>query len=389
MEQGILDALPEAAVIKLPVADGGEGTVDVIVNAAGGRYYALEVAGPLGEPVMARFGVVEGPRQTFGGADMVDGADTVDGSKDTVRTAVIEMSSASGLTLVPKERLNPLAATTYGTGQLIKAALDQGCRRILIGIGGSATNDGGAGMAQALGVRFLDAGGKELPFGGGSLGALNRIDITRLDPRITECEIIVGSDVGNPLCGPSGASAVFGPQKGAKPEMVRILDASLYNYGTIIREQLGVDVLEVPGAGAAGGLGAGLLAFLSARMRRGIDIVLEAIQFEKHTREADLVITGEGRTDAQTAYGKAPAGVAALAKRYNKPVVCISGGVGPDADALLKSGIDVIVGAVQLPMTLEEAMGSAAESIRYTVAHTMRTLLIPGKYFTGTQDDSR
>ncbi|MDQ6420413.1 glycerate kinase [Paenibacillus sp. LHD-117] len=354
MEKGILDVLPQAAVIKLPIADGGEGTVDAIVNATGGQLHQVEVLGPLGEPVTATFGV------------MGDG-----------QTAVVEMASASGLLLIAKDRLNPLRTTTYGTGQLIQAALDQGCRRIVIGIGGSATNDGGAGMAQALGVRFFNDQGSELSYGGGELISLSRVDVSGLDPRVADCEIIVASDVTNPLCGPEGASFVFGPQKGATPEMAQRLDDGLRNYGRVIHERLGIDVRNVPGAGAAGGLGAGLIAFLSARMSRGIDIVLEAIEFEKRVQEADLVITGEGRTDSQTAFGKAPAGVAALAKKYNKPVICVSGGISLDTKALHEAGIDVIIGATQSPMSLEEAMANASDWIRHAVASVIRTSLLP------------
>lgn len=357
MEQGILEALPEAQVYKIPIADGGEGTVEAIVTAAGGEYRELEVKGPLGEPVKAVYGIL---------ADR--------------QTAVIEMAAASGITLIPKEQLNPLLTTTYGTGELIREALNQGCTRMIIGIGGSATNDGGVGMAQALGVRFLDEAGREVPLGGGNLDLIHKIDDSGMDPRIGDCEFIIASDVTNPLCGPDGASAVFGPQKGATPEMVELLDRNLLHYSKLISEQLGIHVAELPGGGAAGGLGAGLMAFLHAKMARGIDIVLEAAKFDEFVQEADLVITGEGRTDAQTAFGKTPAGVAMLTKKYNKPVVCVSGAVTTEVQPLYDLGLDVIVGATQAPMKLDEAIENAPALIRHAVASVVRAVMIPDKY---------
>lgn len=359
MEQGVLEALPDAHVCKIPIADGGEGTVEAIVGAAGGEYRKATVMGPLGDPVEAVYGI------------LADG-----------RTAVIEMAAASGLTLIPKERLNPLMTTSFGTGQLIREALDQGCRRIIIGIGGSATNDGGAGMAQALGVRFLDNTGKELPegIGGGALGGISAIRTDRLDSRVKDCEFIIASDVTNPLCGPDGASAVFGPQKGATPEMVERLDAGLAHLSRLAEEQLGFRMDGPPGGGAAGGLGAGLMAFLQARMARGIDIVLEAARFEHWVKDADLVITGEGRTDAQTAFGKTPAGVALMTKKYNKPVVCISGAVTTEVQPLYELGLDVIVGATQAPMQLDDAIQNAPALIRHAVSSVVRAVLIPSKY---------
>jgi glycerate 2-kinase len=356
MEQGIKEALPDAEVIRIPLADGGEGTVEAVVNATNGQLHQVEAIGPLGETVTAVIGILG------------DGL-----------TAVVEMAEASGLMLVPKERLNPLVTTTFGTGQLIKAALDRGCRKIIIGIGGSATNDGGVGMAQALGVHFYNDKNEEISFGGGQLGQISRIDTSGIDPRIAECEFMIASDVTNPLCGPEGASAVFGPQKGATKDMVHILDQGLLHLSTVIRQQLGVDIANVRGAGAAGGLGAGLMAFLSARMDRGIDIVLEAVQFEKWVEQADLVITGEGRTDAQTAFGKTPIGVAAMAKKWNKPVVCISGGISSDVMSLYDLGLDVIIGATQSPMTLENAISNGPALIRHAASSVMRMLLLSSK----------
>jgi glycerate kinase len=322
MEEGILDVLPEAEVVKIPIADGGEGTVEAIISAVGVQYREQQVTGPLGKPVIAVYGVL-----------------------DDCNTAIIEIASASGLPLMTPERLNPLHTTSYGTGQLIQAALDQGCRKMIIGIGGSATNDGGVGMAQALGIRFLDNRGDEIGFGGGELNRIKTIDMTGIDERISSCEFTVASDVKNPLCGPNGASAIFGPQNGATPEMVPILDNGLFHLSQLLCKQLGLDLSTVEGAGAAGGLGFGLMAFLNASMHRGIDIILEITKFEEIVQHADLVITGEGRTDEQTAFGKTPAGVASIAKKYNKPVVCISGGIALELQPLHNIGLDAIIGA--------------------------------------------
>ena len=290
IREGFRAVYPDADYVLLPVADGGEGTVDALVAATGGRRVARRVVGPLGDEVEAFYGV------------------TGDGG-----VAVIEMAAASGLELVPPPLRNPLVTTTFGVGELIRAALDDGARRFVIGIGGSATNDGGAGMVQALGVRLIDAGGGELPRGGGALAGLEDIDVSGLDPRLTECSIEVACDVDNPLVGPNGASAVFGPQKGATPELVRILDASLAHYAAVVERTLGKPVADMPGAGAAGGLGAGLYAFLGARLRPGTEIVMAAVDMDLVVRDADLVITGEGRLDSQTIHGKTPIGVAAVA----------------------------------------------------------------------------
>jgi len=329
---------PDAQIDQVPVADGGEGTVDALVRATGGQFMDAVVAGPLGEPVTARFGVLG------------DG-----------RTAVIEMAAASGLPLVPPHQRDPLRTTTRGTGELIRQALDAGCRRIIVGLGGSATNDGGAGMAQALGVRLLDESGRELPPGGAALADLAQIDVAGLDPRVRETEFVVACDVDNPLCGPRGASRVFGPQKGATPAMIDELDRALARYAQVIRRDLGVDVADRPGAGAAGGLGAGMMAFCHAVLRPGAAIVLEAVGLERYVREADLVITGEGRLDGQSARGKAPVAVARLAKRWGKPVVAVGGSLGPDVEQLYAEGIDALVAITPGPMALEEAIARADE----------------------------
>jgi glycerate kinase len=340
IEKGIKQVFPQAEVIKLPIADGGEGTVEALVTATGGQFMHQEVVGPLGNKVIAVWGI------------MGDGD-----------TAVIEMAAASGLPLVPKDKKDPRITTTYGTGELIKAALDKGIKKIIIGIGGSATNDGGSGFAQALGVKFLDATGCELPYGGAALAKLETVDISLLDARLKDTEIMVACDVDNPLCGPRGASAVFGPQKGASPEAVAELDAALQHFSGKVKTATGKDVADCPGAGAAGGLGAGLLFFTEAKLRPGIEIVLEAIEFENVVKSAELVITGEGRTDFQTAYGKAPVGVAKLAKKYNVPVVCIAGGLGQGYEDVLKQGIDALTSTVPGPMTLDECIQRGAELI--------------------------
>lgn len=344
IERGILKAAScvgvKVDVDKVPMADGGEGTVEAIICAAGGRIVRTKVLDPLGRETDSFFGLLP------------DG------------TAVIEMAAASGLNLLKPEERNPMKTTTYGTGQLIKAALDYGSRKLIIGIGGSATNDGGVGMAQALGVSFLDAKGKEIGFGGGELSKIAKIDVSRLYPRAKEAEIVVACDVKNMLCGPQGASAVYGPQKGATPEMVKILDENLRHLAWIIKRDLGKDVLEVPGSGAAGGLGAALIAFLDARMKPGIEIVMEIARFEERIKDADIVITGEGSTDSQTLYGKVPLGIGRMACKWRKPVVCISGSLKRGYEALYAEGITAFFGITSGPMTLEEAMEGGGRTSR-------------------------
>lgn len=354
---GIRQVMPEAQIEEVPVSDGGEGLVEALVGATGGKIIDWEVTGPLGEKVGAGFGLLGGG----------------EGS-----TAVIEMAAASGLALVPFERRNPLLTTTYGTGELIRAALNAGCRRIIVGIGGSATNDGGAGMAQALGIKLVDSDGNPIPPGGGGLGQLQHIDASGVDPRVGESEILVASDVTNPLCGPQGAAAVYAPQKGATPEMVRELDRGLSRLAEVIRQDLGVEVADIPGAGAAGGLGAGLIAFLGAEIRPGIELVLEIVDLEKKIAGAQLVFTGEGQINFQSAYGKVPVGVARLAKRYGLPVVAIVGSVGSGAEAVYEKGIDAIVSIMNRPMTLEEALvkDRAAQLLADASARTMMLLKI-------------
>lgn len=352
--RGILRVFPDAQVFKAPMADGGEGTVEALVAATDGEILHESVIGPLGEAVTAHWGVLG------------DG-----------QTAVIEMASASGLPLVPKEKRDPRITTTYGTGQLMKAALDRGLRKMIIGIGGSATNDGGSGMATALGVRFLDSAGKQLSPGGAALAQLAEIDLQKVDARLKDAEVTVACDVDNPLCGPKGASAVYGPQKGATPEMVKELDAALKNFSEFARRATGKDMAEYPGAGAAGGLGAGLLFFTNALLRPGVEIVIEATGLNSLTQTVDLVITGEGATDFQTAFGKAPVGVAGVAKKHGKPVVCLSGSLGPGAEDVLQHGIDAIMSVVPRPMSLEECMKNG-EALLEQAAERLARLLRTG-----------
>lgn len=335
ISQGIKRVYPNAETRVIPMADGGEGTVEAIVKATQGKKIYTTVNSPLGEQVEAPIGLLP------------DG------------TAVIEMAAASGLPLVSVEKRNPLLTTTYGTGELIKKALDLGAKEILIGIGGSATNDGGAGMAQALGVKFLDEKGQELSWGGGALSKLKKIDMSNVDPRLSSVKITVMCDVDNPLCGLKGASYVFGPQKGATPEMVKILDSNLAHFAQIIKEQIGIEVAEVPGAGAAGGLGAGLMAFLGAKLKSGVEAILDVVGFEEMASNVDLVITGEGRIDAQSLHGKVPYGIAKRAAKFDKPVIAIVGSIGPGAESLYERGINSIMTIVNGPMTLEDSLAKA------------------------------
>jgi len=339
---GVERALPDAAVVRVPMADGGEGTVRALVEATGGRIVRERVTGPLGEPVDAFFGVLG------------DG-----------RTAVVEMAAASGLPLVPAHRRNPMVTTTRGTGELILRALDCGCRTVIVGIGGSATNDGGAGMAQALGVALLDADGREIGPGGGELIRLRSIDMSGLDPRVRQAKFVVACDVDNPLVGPRGASAVYGPQKGASRDQVAALDEALRHFARVIQEQLGVAIAELPGAGAAGGLGGGLVAFADAALKAGVEIVLDAVQFREKARGADLVITGEGAIDHQTAFGKVPAGVARAAKEFGVPVVAVAGSVSTRARELHDIGIDAVFSCTLRPMTLEDALARTREALEF------------------------
>ena len=351
--RGVQVVFPEAEIAIVPVADGGEGTVQALADATGGVIVERVVTGPLGEPVTAFLGMLG------------DG-----------RTAAIEMAAAAGLPLVPPERRDPRITTTYGVGELILAALEMGSRHFIIGIGGSATNDGGAGMAQALGVSLADAHGQEIERGGAALARLEHISLDGMDARLQASTFDVASDVTNPLCGLAGASAVYGPQKGATPEMVAQLDAALAHYAEVIERDLGLSVRDIPGAGAAGGLGAGLLAFLRATLRPGAQIVLEAVNLEEQLRGADLVITAEGQIDEQTAYGKTVGAVAALAKKNGIPVLALAGGLGERYQEVYALGVDAVVALSSRPMTLEYAMEHAAELAGDAIERACRLLRV-------------
>lgn len=351
MEKGLRKIYPDASYIHVPMADGGEGTVQSLVDASSGIIHRKEVSGPLGQPVMAQYGILG------------------DGT-----TAAIEMASASGIHLVTPDSRDPLRTTTYGTGELIRACLDLGIRKIIIGIGGSATNDGGTGMAEALGAKFLDAQGQPLARGGGDLNKLAHIDVSGLDPRLQEVELIVACDVTNPLCGEHGASRVFGPQKGATPEMVQLLDANLSHYAEVVKQQLGKDIRDVPGAGAAGGLGAGLLIFTQAVLRKGIEIVIEYTGLQGKLDDADVVFTGEGGIDFQTKFGKTPYGVAQAAKEAGKPVIAIAGYVGEGIDTLYTEGIDAVFGIVPGAADLDKLLREGPENVERTMENIARVL---------------
>lgn len=346
---GVSRACPEAETVLVPMADGGEGTVDAMVAATSGQRIERTVTGPLGDPVDAVYGVLG------------DG-----------ETAVIEMAAASGFALVPPARRDPRAATTYGTGELVRDALDRGVTHIIAGIGGSATNDAGAGMAQALGYRFLDAEGAGLPPGGAALARLARIDAGEKHPRLATCRVSVACDVTNPLCGPRGASQVYGPQKGASPEEAAELDAALSHFAEVAAEAFGKDVRDMPGAGAAGGLGAGLALFAGAELREGALLVAEACGLEAAVEGADLVLTGEGRLDAQTLHGKAPAAVAASARKHGVPAVAVAGALQPGYEALYQQGLTAAFSLCPGPMPPSEAISRAEELLSATAESIMR-----------------
>lgn len=351
IEQGFREIWPDADYVKLPVADGGEGTVEAMVEATAGRIVEVDVTGPLGEPITAFYGISGDERSAF-----------------------IEMAAASGLEQVPVHLRDPLKTTSWGTGELIRHALDMGVEHIIIGLGGSATNDGGAGMVQALGAKLLDAQGKDIALGGAALDTLARIDISQLDKRLAACRIEVACDVTNPLTGKDGASAVFGPQKGATPEMIARLDKSLTHYAHCIARDLDVEVLALAGGGAAGGMGAALYAFCGAQLRRGIEIVTDALHLDECVADADLVITGEGRIDSQTIHGKVPVGVAKVAKRYNKPVIGIAGSLTADVGVVHEHGLDAVFSVIYTVCTLDEALKNAAENVRMTARNVAATL---------------
>lgn len=351
IRRGVAEVFPDAEFTLLPIADGGEGTVDSLVAATGGRLVEVDSFDPLGRPIRAPYGILP------------DG------------TAVVETAAASGLTLVAAHERDALRASTYGTGLLIRRALERGARRIIIGLGGSATTDGGMGLARALGLRFLDADGAPLDDGGAELARLARIDVSDLMPEAASCRFVLACDVKNVLCGAEGAAYIFSPQKGASPAQVQQLDAALANYARVLKEQFGSDAALRPGSGAAGGLGCVFMAFFNAEVKPGIELVLDTIGFDKHVCDADLVITGEGRLDAQSAYGKVPCGVAERSKSMkNVPVVAIGGAIGDGADVLYFRGVDALASAVSRVSTLDEAMSATEQNLTQTSRRTAQLI---------------
>ena len=331
--EGIKKADAKAEVVIRPLADGGEGTVEALVCGMNGTLQHVKMTGPLGEPVVCEYGII-----------------------DETKTAVIEMSGAAGITLVPDTKKNPLYTTTYGVGEVIRDAIEKGCRRFIVGIGGSATNDGGIGMLQALGYGFLNKDGQQVPFGAIGLKELETITDTYVLPELAECEFKIACDVTNPLCGENGCSAVYGPQKGANPSMIMEMDKWLRYYAALAREKFPKADLNEPGTGAAGGLGFAFLTFTNAVLESGIKIVLEETKLESYVKGADVVVTGEGRLDFQTAMGKAPVGVAGLAKKFDIPVLAFAGSVTKDATECNKNGIDAFFPILRGISTLEESM---------------------------------
>ena len=356
IERGLRKAMRGLSIVKIPMADGGDGTLLAIVAATGGQSVPCRVTDPLGRRIRSLFGLT--------GDD---------------RPAVIEMALASGLALLKQQERNPMLTNSRGTGELIRAALDRGVKDIVIGIGGSATNDGGMGMARALGARFLDARNRELPDCGGALGLLARIDVSGLDARLKHTAISVACDVDNPLCGPRGAARVYAPQKGATPAMVKQLDAGLKRFAAVLQSDLGVKVTALPGAGAAGGMGAGLVAVLNARIRPGVDVVTNAIGLERKLAGCDLVITGEARLDGQTVFGKAPAGVARIAQRLGIPVIAICGCLGPDAGNVQEAGIAAFFSALEEPVAEAELPQRGPGMLERCAEQVGRLLALKGR----------
>ena len=361
--EGIRRVKDDAIVEVRPLADGGEGTVEALVEGMQGTYAEVTVTGPMGKPVVCRYGIIRGDSQNDENAE---------------QTAVIEMSGAAGITLVPRHDLNPLNATTYGVGEVIRDAIQRGCRRFIVGIGGSATNDGGAGMLQALGYRLLDRTGEQIERGAKGLEKLHQITDENVIPELKECRFMIACDVNNPLCGPNGCSAVYGPQKGATPSMVEEMDRWIANYAALAGEKYPSADDTYPGTGAAGGMGFAFLTFTNAELTPGIELVLRETKLEEYIKDADLVITGEGRLDGQTAMGKAPVGVATLGKKYQKTVIAFAGGVTKDAKACNEKGIDAFFPIVRGITTLDEAMKpeNARANMADAAEQAMRLYLI-------------
>ncbi|MEH7387511.1 glycerate kinase [Bacillus sp. JJ1521] len=365
IEKGIKNAFPNAETILIPVADGGEGTMENLVSSTKGHKVPVTVTGPLGRPVEAYFGVL--------------------GDNET---CIIEMANASGLDLISRSERDPLTATTYGTGELIKRALDDGYRNFVLAIGGSATNDGGVGMLQALGMQILDKSGKKIGFGGGALNQIHEVLIDQFDKRIYESHFLIASDVENPLIGDNGASRVFGPQKGATDEMVQILDQNLTHWGNVVEQLTGIRLHDMPGAGAAGGIGGAFQAFFPSTMKRGIDVVIQYSKLKENLEGADLVITGEGQVDFQTAYGKTPMGVAQTAKELNIPTIVIAGSIGERIQTLYQYGIIGVFSIINRPISLDEAMKESKKLLELTAEQVSRTYFFNKEGVNGNEDQA-
>ncbi|WP_406612474.1 glycerate kinase [Acinetobacter schindleri] len=355
MQRGVLQVFPDACCIAVPMADGGEGTVEALLRSLDGQGITCMVTGPLvTQQVSTYFAIV-----------------------DYGRTAVLEMAKANGIHLLAAEQRNPMLTSTYGTGEMIKQALDRGIEKIIIGLGGSVTNDGGAGMAQALGVQFFNSTGEAIQVCGGNLDQINQIDISQLDARLKNTEILIASDVNNPLCGPNGASAIFGPQKGATPEMLQQLDRNLNHYANLVEASLGISIKNVAGSGAAGGLGFGLMAFADAKLQSGVELIIEQSRLAEKIAQADYVLTGEGKIDSQTALGKTPFGVAQVAQQFNKPVLAFAGLVGEGIESLFDAGFSQIVGINPPDCSLEEALKNGEVNLEKAVSKTIKNILEP------------
>ncbi len=353
IEKGFRRIFLDANIVKIPMADGGDGILECLINATNGKIINKIVTGPLGKRVKACYGVL-----------------------GDAKTVIIETASASGLNLLKLNEYNPMLTTTYGTGEMIKSALNKGYRKLIIGVGGSATNDAGAGATQALGVKLLDSSGKNISFGGIGLKKLDKIDMSGIDRRIAETEIIVACDVSNPLTGVHGAANVYSKQKGATPEMIKKLDNYLEHFAGIVERDLGKNVREMPGAGAAGGMSAGLMAFLDAKLKPGADVVAEKLKLSKHMKDADLVVTGEGSLDAQTTYGKTPIGVTRIAKGFGIPVIVIAGQIGEDAEKLYQQGIDAMLSIAPGPISKEDSISNAENLITSTSESAARIIKV-------------
>jgi len=354
IEKGFKRIFLDANIVKIPMADGGDGTLECLVKCTNGKRINKTVTGPLGKNVRAYYAVL-----------------------GDEKTAVIETAASSGLKLLKTEEYNPMLTTTYGTGEMIKSALNKGFRKIIIGVGGSATNDAGTGMAQALGVKLLDSSEKNIPFGGIGLKKLDKIDISGIDKRIAEAEIVGVCDVSNPLAGTHGAANVYSRQKGATPKMIKELDSYLEHFARIVKRDLGKDVREIPGAGAGGGMGAGLMVFLNAKLKPGAEIVAEKLKLSEHMKDADLVVTGEGSLDAQTIYGKTPIGVSKIAKKFGIPVIVITGQIGQGAEKLYNMGVDAMLSIAQGPISLDDSI-SNAENLIISASESVARLIKTG-----------